>query len=92
MADKIIQFTPGYFIEGEMYSVTGNYESGFIGTCEKVEDDVVTFSTPYGDLTITASMVINDDYRFQKVSLANAGTTVARRVTRRKENRDESKH
>lgn len=63
--DNIVVFTPELFQVGEMYSVNSRFEHTFIGECVQVEPDNVVFKTIYGNLPITPTMAVSDEYTFE---------------------------
>lgn len=65
----VVVFSPTYFQIDAMYTVSSNYEHTFIGKCVECDGDKVIFETPYGKLSITPSMVVSDDYKFEKINI-----------------------
>lgn len=69
MSDNIVTFTPNLFQVGESYSVSSRYEHTFIGKCVQFDPDKVVFETPYGNLPITPTMAVTQDYRFEQLHI-----------------------
>ena len=65
----VVIFSPTYFKIGKTYTVSSQYEHTFIGKCIECNGDKVVFETPYGKISITPTMVVSDDYRFEKLDI-----------------------
>jgi len=66
---SVVVFSPTYFNIGAMYTVSSRYEHTFIGKCVECDGEKVVFETPYGKLSVTPSMTVSDDYKFEKINI-----------------------
>lgn len=66
---SVVVFSSTYFNIGAMYTVSSRYEHTFIGKCVECDGEKVVFETPYGKLSVTPSMTVSDDYKFEKINI-----------------------
>lgn len=69
---SIVIFSPTYFNIGAMYTVSSRYEHTFIGKCIECDGENVVFETSYGKLSITPTMAVTQDYRFERLPIKDA--------------------